>query len=188
MLLPEPLAPITQTSSPRLTENEMPSSATSPLPKRWLRSTTSRRANDVALFLDDAFGKIAAQKLADIDADGVAILKRRGALRTGSFADHDRPVGLDHFQRADALVVIAENFQQHVAARAGRKQNVILLEQARVVRNEIFRLRRLELEPAAHGAGAPAQIDQVHLAVVVKNDPVFERRFDLRAGLSISRR
>ena len=32
------------------------------------------RANDVALFLDDALGKIAAQKLPDIDADGVAIL------------------------------------------------------------------------------------------------------------------
>ena len=35
-------------------------------------------ANDVALFLDDALGKIAAQELPDIDADGVAILQRRG--------------------------------------------------------------------------------------------------------------
>src|SRR3954468_10452948 len=32
------------------------------------------RANDVALFLDDAFGKIAAQELADIDPDRVAVL------------------------------------------------------------------------------------------------------------------
>ena len=32
------------------------------------------RANDVALFLDDALGKIALQELADVDPNGVAIL------------------------------------------------------------------------------------------------------------------
>ena len=77
VLLPQPLAPITQTISPRLSAKEMPSSAISPLPKRWLTSLTSRRANDVAFFLDDALGEIAAQELADIDADGVAIRERR---------------------------------------------------------------------------------------------------------------
>ena len=34
-------------------------------------------ANDVALFLDDALGKIAAQKLSDVDPDGVAIGQRQ---------------------------------------------------------------------------------------------------------------
>ena len=50
-------------------------------------------ANDVALFLDDALGEIAAQKLADIDADGVAVGQRRGRAH-GHFADHDRAIGL----------------------------------------------------------------------------------------------
>ena len=135
------------------------------------------RANDVALFLDDPLGKIAAQKLADIDPDGIAVLERRRRA-DGGFADEDWPVGIDHFQRADAFVVIAQNFQEHVAARSRRKQNVVFLEHARVIRNEIFGLRRLELEPAAHGARAPAQIQQVHLAVVVENDSVFEHRLD----------
>ncbi len=140
------------------------------------------RPNDVAFFFDDSFGKIAAQKLADIDPDGIAVLKGRGRAHR-SFTHEDRSVGVDHFQRADALVVIAKNFQEHVAARPGREQNVVFLEHARVVRNEIFRLRSLELEPATHGPGAPAQVDQVHLAVVMKNDPIFQGRFDRRAGL-----
>ena len=75
VLLPEPLAPITQTSSPRLTVKEMPSSADIAVAEAMVTSLTSRRANDVALFLDDSLGKIAAQKLPDIDADGVAILQ-----------------------------------------------------------------------------------------------------------------
>ena len=93
-----------------------------------------------------------------------------------------------HFKCADALVVIAKNFQQHIAARAGRKQNVVGLEQARIVRDQILGFRGFELEPAAQGAGAPAQIDQIQLAVVMENDPVFERRFDLRAGFELASR
>ena len=90
----------------------------------------------------------------------------------GGLAHHDRAIGLEHFELADALVVIAENLQQHIAAGAGREQNVVRFEQARVVRDEIFRLRGLELETAAERAGAAAQIEQIHLAVVMKNDPI----------------
>ncbi len=108
-----------------------------------------------------------------------SLKRRRRAHRR--VANHDRPIGLDHFKSADAFVVIAENLEQHVAARPGRKENVVRLQQTRIVRNEIFRFGRLELEPAAHGASAPAQIDEIHLAVVVKDDLVFERRFHLLA-------
>src|SRR5438067_9452516 len=140
------------------------------------------RAHDVALFLDYALAEIAAQKLADIDPDGVAVLKRRRrAYRR--FADEDRAVGVDHFQSANALVVVAQNFQEDVAARPRREKNVVFLEHARVIRDEVFGLRGFELEPAAHGAGTPTQIEQVHLAVVMKNDPVLERGFNGRAGL-----
>jgi hypothetical protein len=38
------------------------------------------------------------------------------------------------------------------------------------------------LESSAERAGAPAQIVQIQLAVVVENDFVFQRRFDLSAG------
>ncbi len=142
-------------------------------------------ANDVALFLDDALGKIAAQELPDIDADGVAILERSGRPRTGCLADHDRAIGFDHFEGADPLVVIAQDFQQDIAARSRRKQDVVLFEQARIVRDEIFGLGGLELETATHGARAAPQVDQIHLAVVVENDLVFERRLDLRARLQL---
>ena len=69
------------------------------------------RANDVALFLDDALGKIAPQELPDVDANGVAILQRRGGAHR-CLADHDRTIRFQHFERADALVVIAKNLQQ----------------------------------------------------------------------------
>src|SRR5260370_30817933 len=35
------------------------------------------RANDIALFLNDSFRKIATKKLSDLDSNGVAILQRR---------------------------------------------------------------------------------------------------------------
>src|SRR5207244_7034730 len=48
-------------------------------------------ADDVSLFLDDALGKIAPQKLADVDPDGVATLYRRRRAN-GCRANHDRPL------------------------------------------------------------------------------------------------
>src|SRR4051794_1508666 len=138
------------------------------------------RANDVPLFLDDALRKIAAEELANIDPDGVAVREwGRGANR--GFAHEDRPIRVDHFQGADALVVIAKNFEQNVTAGSGGEEDVVFLEHARVIRDEVFRLRGLELETTAHGTGPPAQIDQVHLAVVMENDAVLEHRLDRRA-------
>ena len=78
VLLPEPLAPITQTSSPRLSEKLMPSSADVAVAEAMVDVDHFEAANDVAFFLDDPLGKIAAQELADIDPDGVAIRQRRG--------------------------------------------------------------------------------------------------------------
>jgi len=67
-------------------------------------------ANDIALFLDDSLGKIATEKLSDVDPDGVTIREWRRRTH-GGIADHDGTVGFDHFQLADAFVVIAENLQ-----------------------------------------------------------------------------
>ena len=119
--------------------------------------------------------------MSDVDPDRVAILQGIcGSYR--HIADHDRTVRFDHFQLADALVIIAENFQQDVAARSGRQQNVVGLQSARIVRNQIFRFRGLELKPATERACPPAQIAQIHFAVVVEKNFVVERRFHLRAG------
>ncbi len=128
--------------------------------------------------------KLQRRELPDIDADGVAVLERRRAADR-CLPDHDRPIGVDHFQRADAFVVIAQNFQQDIAARSRRKEDVVFFEQARIVRDQIFGLGGLELKAAAHRASAAAQIEQVHLAVVVENDLVFERRFHLRPGFQL---
>src|SRR5262249_40452759 len=67
-----------------------------------------KRANDIALFLDDALGKIAAQKLADVDFDRVAVFERmcRSYRRV---ANQDRPVGFNNFQLTDSFVVVAKN-------------------------------------------------------------------------------
>src|SRR4029077_14361067 len=137
--------------------------------------------NDIALFLDDSFRKTASQKLADIDSNGSAVFKRRCGAHHG-VADHDWAIRLDHFQLTNSLIVIAKDLQQHVAARAGGEQNIIGFQPARVIRNQIFRLGSLQLEPATQRSRPPAQIAQIHLAVVVEDDPVFQARIDLCAG------
>ena len=83
-------------------------------------------ADDVALFLDDPLGKIAAEKLPDIDADGVAVSEGSGRAHR-VVADHDRAVGLQHLQGADAFVVVAQDLQQHIAGGAGREQDIVRL-------------------------------------------------------------
>ena len=77
-------------------------------------------ADDVALFLDDAFRKVAPQKLSDIDSNGVAVFERSGGAHR-RLAHHDRTIGFDDFQQTDPLVVIAKNLQQHIATCARRK-------------------------------------------------------------------
>src|SRR5438094_330145 len=140
-----------------------------------------KSANDVAFFLDDSFRKVAPQNLSDIDSNRIADLELRRRAH-GVVADHDRPIRFNDLQNAHALVVVAENLQHDVTARARRQQNIVSLEPARVVRYEIFRFGSFELEPAAQGASTPAQIAQIHLAVVMENDPVLERSLDLCAG------
>jgi len=81
-------------------------------------------ADDIALFLDDPFRKIAAQELADVDADGVAVLERRGRAHR-RLAHHDRTIGLKHFEQTLALIVIAKDFQKDIATGSRRKQNVV---------------------------------------------------------------
>ncbi len=159
VLLPEPLAPITQTSSPRLTAEGNAVQRHLAVAETMSHIAHLERANDVALFLDDSFGKIAAQELADVDPDGVAILQSGAVVRTGVSPTMIGRSASITSSCADPLVVIAENLQQHVAARPGRKQNVVGLEQARIVRDQIFGLGGLELEPATHRAGAPPQIE-----------------------------
>ena len=52
-------------------------------------------ANDVALFLDDAFRKVASQNLSDVDSNGIAVLQLRSRAH-GLVADHDRTVRFDY--------------------------------------------------------------------------------------------
>src|SRR6267378_339427 len=139
------------------------------------------RADDIALFLDDSLRKTASQKLADVDSNGIAVLERRRGAHHG-VTHHDRPVRLDHFQLTNSLIVIAKNLQQHVAARARGKQDIVSFQPAWVIRNQIFRLGSFKLETATQRTRPPAQIAQIHLAVVVEDNPVFQARIDLCAG------
>ncbi len=100
----------------------------------------------------------------------------RAVLRTGVSPTRIARAGLEHFQLADLLLVVARNLQQHVAAGAGGKQDVVGVEQARVVGNEVLVLAGEELEPSAQGARAAAQLDERQLAVVVEDDLVLQRR------------
>ena len=138
-------------------------------------------ANDVALFLDDPFRKVASQNLSDVDSNRIAVPELRGRAH-GLVADHDWPIRFDHFEDAYPLIVIAENFEHHVTARARGKQNIVRLKPARVVRHQIFRFGGLELEASAQRSSATTQIAQIHFAVVVEDDPVFQRGLDLCAG------
>ena len=80
-------------------------------------------------------------------------------------AHEDRPVRLEHLELPDLVLVIALDLQQHLAAGAGREQDVVLLEQAGVVRDQVLALVRLELEPPAQRARPAAQIRQGQLRV-----------------------
>ena len=77
-------------------------------------------ANDIPLFFDDSLREIAAQELPDIDPNSVPI-RQRSRPRTGSSRTR---IGRSarYFQRADALIVIARNLQEDVAARPGESR------------------------------------------------------------------
>ena len=78
------------------------------------------RGDDVALLFDDAFAEVAAQPLAGINADEVAIIQiARAADGNDFFADDDGAIRSGDFEFADLVVVIAEHAQQHIAGGAG---------------------------------------------------------------------
>ena len=78
-------------------------------------------------------------------------------VRTTVVTHHDRAICFDDLQLTHPSIVIAEDLQQHVAARAGGQQNIVSFQPARVIRNQIFRFGGLQLEPAAESASPPAK-------------------------------
>src|SRR5262245_22563361 len=151
------------------------------LPKTVCDFVQLEAANDVSLLLDDALQKIASQNLSDIDSNDVAVLEF-GGRADRIIAHHDSTIGFDDFKRAYSPIVIAKYFKQHISGRAGRKQDIVSLEAARVIRHQIFRFRSFQLESSAERACAPTQVVQIQLGVVMENDFVFQRRVDLSAG------
>src|SRR5206468_5427720 len=61
------------------------------LPKAVRNFVCLQSANDVALFFDDSFRKVASQKLADVDSNGVSVFEWRCAAHH-SATDHDRAI------------------------------------------------------------------------------------------------
>src|SRR5215471_10692244 len=138
-------------------------------------------ANDVSLLLDNALQKIASQNLSDIDSNNVAVLEFRGRPNR-IVTHHDSTIRFNDLKRAYPPIVIAKYFQQHISGSAGRKQDIVGLQPARIIRHQIFRFRSLQLESSAERACAPAQVVQIQFGVVMENNFVFQRRVDLSAG------
>ena len=84
-------------------------------------------ADDIFFLFDQAFREVAAEHLAGIDADCVAILEWAGIPHRHA-AHNDRSVGLQDLHLADFAIVVAGDFQQHIAARAGGEKDVVLLQ------------------------------------------------------------
>ena len=91
-------------------------------------------ANDVALLLDDSLEKIAPEDLSNINSDDVAVLELRGRADR-IVAYHDGTVCFDDLECAHSLIVIAKNLQQHVPGSARRKQDIVSLQAARIIRH-----------------------------------------------------
>ena len=138
-------------------------------------------ADHIVLFLEDALGEVAAQRLARVDLDEVPVVERR-LVAHGRFADEDRMVALEHLEPPDAAVKIAEDAQQHLAPRARGQQDVVLSQQGGIVRNQVGRLGVLELELTAVSPRVAAQVAEAQLGVVVEDDFLLERPFDPRPG------
>src|SRR5262245_15632266 len=148
------------------------------LPKTVCDFVQLEAANDVPLLLDDALQKIASQNLSDIDSNDVAVLEFRSRADR-IIAHHDSTIRFNDLKRAYAPIVIAKYFQQHISGRAGRKQDIVGLQAARIIRHQIFRFRGFQLESSAECACAPTQVIQIQLGVVVENNFIFQCRVDL---------
>src|SRR6516225_6971656 len=137
-------------------------------------------ANDVSLLLDNALQKITSQNLSDIDSNDVAVLEV-GGRPNRIVAHHDSTIRFNDLKRAYSPIVIAKYFQQHISGRTGRKQDIVSLQPAWIIRHQIFRFRSFQLESSAEGARASAQIVQIQFGVIMENNFVFQRRIDLSA-------
>ena len=137
--------------------------------------------DDVAFLLEQAFGKIAAQRLVRVDLDHVSI-PQISLVAHGGVADHDGLVGFEHLEAAEKAVEIAENAEENIASGPGSEQDVILVEQGRVVRHKIGRLRVLKVEAPAVGVGMATQVVERQLGVVVEENFSFQRGLDTRVG------
>ena len=141
-------------------------------------------ADQIALFLDDAIAKVAAQAdaLANVDDTAVGEI----GLLAHWLAPHEhRPVALQHFERPALRVVVADDPQQQLTPRVRRKQNVSRPQQCRVIGNEIVRLARRKREPAAEFAGAAAQLRERDLGLVGKRDLVRQPSFQPLADAQV---
>ena len=80
---------------------------------------------------------------------------RAGRVADDRFSDHDRAVCLQNLQRPDSPLVIARYFEENFSARSGAEQNVVLLKQGGIVRNEIYGFRSFQLESDPPSRGRP---------------------------------
>ena len=74
-------------------------------------------SHQIFFLLDQPLGKVTAQDLARIHADRIAVHERCGIPHRIA-AHKDRPVGAQDFDRAFFAVVVAFDFQKHIAAGA----------------------------------------------------------------------
>ena len=74
-------------------------------------------SHQIFFLLDQPLGKVAAQDLAGIHANRIAIREKRGIPHRIA-AHKDRPVGAQDFDRAFFAVVVAFDFQKHIASGA----------------------------------------------------------------------
>ena len=138
--------------------------------------------NYVSFLFDNSFGEIAPQNLPGIDADDIAV-DQTGRISDDGFSNHDRAVCLQDLQRPDSPLVVARYFEEHFSARSGAEQNIVLLKQGGIVRNEIHRFRSLQLEATPHRPSPAPKINQRKFQRVLKYDPVLQAAGDDRPGL-----
>ena len=74
-------------------------------------------SHHIFFLLDQALGKVAAQDLACIHADRIAVHERCGIPHRIA-AHKDRPVGAQHFDGSFLAVVVTFDFEKHIAAGA----------------------------------------------------------------------
>ena len=120
--------------------------------------------------------------MAGINADRIAILQQAGISHRHS-THNDRPVGLQDLHLADLAIIVAGDFQQHIAAGAWSEKDVVLLQKSGIVGHEVFAFGGLEKEASAIGSGSQAEVVEVEFAVVVENDFVLQRGGDFAAGI-----